>query len=96
LKQHFRTQKCDVREVEELAHQLGLEGPIERWDFAFYSEILKANKFSVDDEAVKPYFSLDRVEEHVFLLANQLFGLTFKQSNEIPVYHTHVKAFEVF
>jgi peptidyl-dipeptidase Dcp len=88
--------KNDVREVEELAHQLGLEEPIERWDFAFYSEILKANKFSVDDEAVKPYFSLDRVEEHVFLLANQLFGLTFKQSNEIPVYHTHVKAFEVF
>lgn len=86
----------EMAEVTDLANKMGLQEPLQRWDFAFYSEILKAQKFNIDDETVKPYFRLDRVENGVFMLANKLFGLTFKQSNTIPVYHDEVKAFEVY
>lgn len=86
----------EMAEVTDLANKMGLQEPLQRWDFAFYSEILKAQKFNIDDETVKPYFRLDRVENGVFMLANKLFGLTFKQSSTIPVYHDEVKVFEVY
>ncbi|MFT3738324.1 MAG: M3 family metallopeptidase, partial [Breznakibacter sp.] len=86
----------DVEEVAQLAHAKGLEGPIERWDFAFYSELLKSEKYSVDDELSKPYFKLENVETGVFGLANRLFGLTFVPAPHISVYHPDVKAFEVY
>jgi len=86
----------EMAEVANLAKEMGLQEPLQRWDFAFYSEILKAQKFNIDDETVKPYFRLDRVENGVFMLANKLFGLTFKQSDTIPVYHEEVKVFEVY
>jgi peptidyl-dipeptidase Dcp len=86
----------EMDEVTQLAHELGLHDTIQRWDFAFYSEILKARKFNIDDETVRPYFRLDRVEEGVFMLASKLFGLSFTPSDTIPVYHNEVKPFEVY
>lgn len=85
----------DVAEVQQLASSKGLEGMLERWDFAFYSEMLKTEKYDVDDELTKPYFQLTNVETGVFGLAHKLFGLRFEPSNQIPVYHPDVKAFEV-
>jgi peptidyl-dipeptidase Dcp len=66
------------------------------WDAGFYSHKLQMKKFNIDAEMLRPYFQLDKVIEGVFGLANRLYGITFKENKEIPVYHPDVKAYEVF
>lgn len=85
----------DVEDAAKLAAKDGIS-TMERWDFAYYSEILKTERYSVNDEMTKPYFKLGKVEEGVFALANKLYGLTFIQNSTIDTYHPDVKAFEVF
>lgn len=65
------------------------------WDSAFYSHKLKMEKYNLDAEMLRPYFQLDKVIEGVFGLANRLYGITFKENADIPVYHPDVKAYEV-
>ena len=87
--------EADVREVAEFAKKLdGLEN-LERWDFAYYSELLKKEKYALDDELLRPYFQLEHVIEGVFQTAGKLYGLTFSPNSEIPVYHPEVTAYEV-
>lgn len=88
--------KADVKAVEEYAHRNGLEGPLQRWDYPYYSEKLKAEQFGLDDEATRPYFRLEKVEQGVLGLASRLYGLRFEENNEIAKYHDEVKVFEVF
>ena len=66
------------------------------WDTAFYSHKLKLRKYNLDAEMLRPYFELSRVIDGVFGLANRLYGITFKENKDIPVYHPDVKAYEVF
>ena len=66
------------------------------WDITYYEELYKKEKFNLDEERVKPYFKLENVQTGVFMLAEKLFGLTFKPNAAIPVYHPDVKAFEVY
>ncbi|MBF6610311.1 MAG: M3 family metallopeptidase [Chryseobacterium sp.] len=85
------------REIEELK-TLAKEDHIEEmqiWDHAYYAEKLRKQKFDLNDEELKPYFRLDKVEEAVFGLAEKLFGLTFLERNDIPKYHPEVKTYEV-
>ncbi len=84
----------DVNDVAALAKADGLT-QMERWDFAYYSEKLKTTRYNVNDEMTRPYFELKRVEEGIFYLANQLFGLSFNQNKEIDGYHPDVKVFDV-
>lgn len=87
--------KLEVIEVAEFAKKLdGLEN-LERWDFAYYSELLKKEKYDLDDELLRPYFKLEHVIDGVFQTANKLFGITFKPNADIPVYHPEVTAYEV-
>lgn len=79
-----------VKELEELGEGL------EPWDTAFYSHKLKLKKYNIDAEMLRPYFQLDKVIDGVFGLANRLYGITFKENKQIPVYHPDVKAYEVF
>ena len=88
--------KKDVAEVQEFAKTLGLNEPVQRWDFSYYSEKLKDNKYQLNDELLKPYFKLENVIAGVFQLTETLFDLTYKQSNIIPVYHPDVTVYEVF
>ncbi len=67
----------------------------QRWDFAYYSEKLKMERFAIDDELLKPYFQLEKVIDGIFEVANRLYGISFKPNAEIPVYHPDVKAYEV-
>lgn len=86
------------KEVEELtafAKKLDGISELQKWDFAYYSELLKKEKYAIDDELLKPYFQLEKVVSGVFKTANKLFGIDFKQNPEIPVYHPDVKAYEV-
>lgn len=88
--------KKDYEEVQVFAKNLGFEGKIKRWDWSYYSEKLKNEKYGFNEEEVKPYFKLDNVIEGVFGLVNQLYGITLKENKDIPVYHEEVKAYEVF
>jgi len=86
----------EFEQVRELARNKGLQGDIERWDWACYSEMLRKKDFNVSDEDVKPYFELSNVTAGIFMLAEKLYGLKFAPINEIPVYHPEVQVFEVF
>lgn len=85
----------DVQEVEAYAKALDGIDQLQRWDFAFYSEKLKKEKYSIDDEVLKPYFQLEKVVDGVFQTANKLFGLNFKENKEIDTYHEEVTVYEV-
>ncbi|MDW7695583.1 M3 family metallopeptidase [Flammeovirgaceae bacterium SG7u.111] len=87
--------KADVLEVEEYAKKLDGIDQLQRWDFSYYSEKLKKEKFTIDDEVLKPYFQLEKVVEGVFGVANKLFGLVFTERKNIQVYHPDVTAYEV-
>lgn len=91
------TAEKEVKEVEALAKKLeGEDFEMEPWDFGFYSHKLQMEKYNLDAEMLRPYFQLDKVIKGVFGLANKLYGITFKENKEIPVYHPDVKAYEVF
>ena len=79
-----------IKERKELGEHL------EPWDASFYSHKLQLKKYNIDAEMLRPYFELSKVIEGVFGLANRLYGITFKENKEIPVYHPDVKAYEVF
>lgn len=66
------------------------------WDWSYYSEKLKDIRFDVNDEMTRPYFELNNVKKGVFGLATQLYGITFKENKDIPVYHSEVDAYEVY
>ncbi|WP_448520277.1 M3 family metallopeptidase [Rhodoflexus sp.] len=86
-----------MSELLEYAKKNGFtEDRLQRWDYGFYAEKLKKEKFGIDNEALKPYFKLENVVQGTFTIANKLFGLTFKENEQIPVYHPEVKAYEVF
>lgn len=87
----------EVEEIRTLARKTeGESFELMPWDFSYYAEKLKNEKFNLDEEALRPYFELSRVEKGVFGLATRLYGITFKENKDIPVYHPDVKAYEVF
>jgi peptidyl-dipeptidase Dcp len=88
--------KKEYKEVQEYAGNHGADFDLNRWDWAYYSEKLKKEKFNVDDEMTRPYFQLENVQEGIFDLASTLYGITFKKNDKIPVYHPDVLAYEVF
>ena len=87
--------KRDLKEIRGYAAENGFTGELMPWDFSYYSEKYKNEKFALNDEILKPYFELSSVEQAVFGLANKLYGLTFTEKKEVPVYHPDVKVFEV-
>jgi peptidyl-dipeptidase Dcp len=86
----------DLDTIKKFASENGLRESLQRWDWAFYSEKLKKKLYSIDDEILKPYFSLEKVETAIFALATKLYGLRFSVNRNIPVYHPDVKTFEVY
>lgn len=85
----------DVAEVESYAHAHGFAGTLMPWDFSFWSEKLQKERYSLDDELLKPYFRLEAVQAAVFDLAGRLYGLRFAEREDLPVYHPDVRVFEV-
>ena len=86
----------EVDELNRFAHELGLQGDVQPWDFSYYSKKLQDAKYSISDDVLRPYFPLDSVKKAVFDLANRLYGLRFVENKDIPVYHPEVSAYEVF
>lgn len=91
------TAKKEYAEIEKIAQKSeGKDFKMEPWDQGFYSHQLQLKKYNLDAEMLRPYFELSKVIDGVFGLANKLYGITFKENKEIPVYHPDVKAYEVF
>lgn len=84
----------DIREIAIRTE--GEDFVVEPWDTAYYSHKLQLEKYNVDSEMVRPYLELSNVIKGVFGLATRLYGITFKENKDIPVYHPDVKAYEVF
>jgi peptidyl-dipeptidase Dcp len=85
----------DLKEIREYAKKTGLKEELMPWDFSYYSEKLKKEKYSLDDEMLKPYFKLENVKQAVFALADSLYGLKFIEATNIPVYQKDVKVYVV-
>ncbi|AEM69762.1 Oligopeptidase A [Allomuricauda ruestringensis DSM 13258] len=86
----------EFAELEAFAKELDNVDRLEKWDSAYYSEKLKQKLFNLDDEKLKPYFKLENVINGVFKVAEKLFGLTFKEIDNVDKYHEEVKTFEVY
>lgn len=87
----------EKEELKQMAKKLeGDDFKMEPWDSAYYSHKLQLEKYNVDAEMLRPYLELSKVIDGVFGLATRLYGITFKENKDIPVYHPDVKAYEVF
>jgi peptidyl-dipeptidase Dcp len=82
-------------ELQEFARRQDADITLQRWDWSYYAEKLKMEMFAVSDEIIKPYLRLENVEKAIVKLFGRLYGLSFINTAEIPVYHPDVKTFEV-
>ncbi|MDQ1089524.1 MULTISPECIES: M3 family metallopeptidase [unclassified Siphonobacter] len=86
----------EIKELTEFARKQGYAEPVlQRWDAGYYAEKLKKEKYSINDELLKPYFKLENVLEGLFTLTNKLYGLTFKERKDIPTWNEEVKTYEI-
>ena len=85
----------DYETVAEYARSKGLKGEFMPWDWAYWNEKYRDEKYALNDEAVKPYLQLENVRAGIFLLANKLYGLNFTPAENIEVYNPEVTAYEV-
>lgn len=94
LTQNVALEAADIQEkINASAEQFELKP----WDWLYYAEQVRQDKYNLDEKAVKEYFEFNRVlEDGVFFTMNRLYGITFKPRNDLPVYHPDVKAYEVF
>lgn len=91
----LRRAKSELREMQAIADREGQKFRLQSWDWWYYAEKLKKEKYDLNDEILRPYFQLENVRQGVFDLANKLWGITFHERKDIPVYHQDVKTFEV-
>ncbi len=81
--------------IQQMMQAEGKDTPLEPWDWRFYEEKLRQQNFDLDEQEIKPYFSLDKVQEGVFMVTQKLYGLQFERIDNIPTYHPEAKAYEV-
>ena len=96
LQAYLPAAKEEVKAVQEIAARTeGKDFELMPWDWSFYSEKLRVEKYSLNNEMVRPYFKLENVTNGVFGLATRLYGITFVENKNIPVFHPDVKAYDV-
>ena len=86
----------DLKDVSNYASRHGAKLPLQRWDFSYWSEKMKQDKYDFDEELLRPYFQLENVRQGIFNLYGRLYGLTFKEAHDIDIYHPDVKVYEVY
>lgn len=87
--------KAEAAELQALIDQEGGDFKLETWDWWYYAEKLKKEKYDFDDGALRPYFVLDNVKKGMFTVAEKLYGLQFVERTDLPVYHPEVVTYEV-
>src|SRR5690554_943258 len=89
--------KVEAQEIQEMIISKGEDFTLEAWDWNRYAEMVRIAKYDLDEEQIKPYFEMTTVlEKGVFYAAEKLYGITFKERFDIPVYHEDVKVYELF
>jgi peptidyl-dipeptidase Dcp len=89
--------RSEAKDIQDLIDKQGGGFQLQPWDWTFYSEQVRKEKYDLDAAQVKPYFELNRVlEDGVFYAAHELYGISFKERKDIPVYQPDVRVFEVF
>jgi len=86
----------EAKELQDLMDKDGINDKLQPYDWRFYSEKLRKEKFNLDENEFKPYFSLDAVTNGVFYVCKELWGITFKQVKDAPTYHPDATLWEVF
>ena len=86
----------EMKEVQDCANAHGFVGQIQRWDFSYWSEKLKNDKYAMDPNMFKPYFKLENVKKGVFDLADRLYNIEFRENKQIEKYHPDVTVYEVY
>ena len=93
----MRNLETEQARIEELLRADGVEGPVQPWDWAYYAARDKAATYDVDTNALRPYFELERVlRDGIFFAASRLYGVSFEQRDDLPVYAEDVRVYEVF
>jgi peptidyl-dipeptidase Dcp len=87
--------KKEVIEMQKIIDREGGRFILEPWDWWYYAEKVRKEKYDLDDSQLRPYFSLDKVRDGMFMVANKLYGITFTKRTDLPVYQQDVEAFEV-
>lgn len=87
--------KSEAQELQAIIDREGGGFKLQPYDWRYYAEKLRKEKYNLSDAELKPYFSLSNVQEGVFTVCNNLYGITFKEINNLPVYHPDTKAYEV-
>ena len=87
--------KQECAEYQKLIAKDDPAAKLQPWDWRYYSEKLRKEKYDLDDDAVRPYFSLDNVREGAFATANKLYGITFRENPDLPTYNKEAHAYEV-
>jgi len=92
-----RNARAEGADLQKAIDASGENFTLESWDWDFYTEAVRLEKYNLDTSAMRPYFELERVlQDGVFFAANKLFGITFKERKDIVTYHPDARAFEVF
>ena len=86
----------EIVDMQKYADAHGANFKIAAWDYYYYADKVKKERFNFDENEVREYFPIDNVLKGIFTMANKLYGLTFKEVNNVPVYHPDVKVYEVF
>ncbi|MCB1050720.1 MAG: M3 family metallopeptidase [Acidobacteria bacterium] len=81
--------------LQEMMKKDGIEGDLQGWDWRYYTEKLRKEKYDLDEEAMRPYFEVNNVRDGVFMVAKNLYGITFHQRKDLPTWHPDQQVFEV-
>lgn len=87
--------KQEVAEMQALSDQLGNNFKIAPWDYYYFAEKVRQQKYALDENAIRPYFAVDSVAKGIFAMANKLYGITFEEMPDAPKYHPDVKVYDV-
>lgn len=87
--------KSEVKEMQAIIDKEGKNFKLQGWDWWYYAEKLKKEKYALDEEMIRPYFKMENVRQGVFDLAQKLYGIKIIERNDVQLYHPEVKVFEV-
>lgn len=87
--------KKELKEMQDIAQKEGAKFKLESWDWWYYAEKLRKEKYDLDENEIRPYFVLENVRDGMFAVANKLYGITFTKRTDLPIYHEQVEIFEV-
>lgn len=87
--------KAEEADIKKMMVAEGIKGEVQPYDWRYYTEKIRKQRYDLDEQALKPYFSLDNVRNGIFMVTEKLYGLKYKQLTNVPVYHKDVTAWEV-